>query len=297
MSDKMFTELLPNLFFVSGEQNGQFPYCNGLMLNNGLKVLVDAGFGHSRRAAIKATGEVDVIINTHFHLDHAYGNKFFPNARIWAHALDAPALRSPEHFFAYTGFGEFRKYANDPHFPGGLPGREVDRELADGDVLDFGDVRFQVIHTPGHTPGHIALYELQTGILFSGDIDLSPFGPWYGNLRSDLEEFTISIKRLIEINPKVLVTSHAGIITDNISERLREYAGKLDQRDEQILKYLSVPKTMSELADMKILYRRYPEPQRLYRFFEEVMIEKHLKHLMKQGKVFIKSNQKYKAYV
>lgn len=296
MSDKMFTELRPNLFFVSGEQNGQFPYSNGLMLNNGLKVLVDTGFGPSRRVAIMATGEVDVIINTHFHLDHAYGNQFFPKAQVWVHTSDAPALRSPEHFFAYTGFCEFYKYADDKHFPGGPPRREVDRELADGEVLDFGDVRFQVIHTPGHTPGHIALYELQSGILFSGDIDLSPFGPWYGNLRSNLEEFADSIKRLIELKPKVLVTSHAGIVTDNISERLREYADKLNLRDEQILQHLRVPKTMSDLVDMKIIFRHYPEPQRLYRFFEEVMLEKHLQRLMRQGKVFIKPNQKYKAY-
>lgn len=296
MNDEIFVELLPNFFFVSGEQDGRFPYSHGLMLDNGLRVLVDTGFGESRRTAIMATGEVDVIINTHFHLDHAYGNKFFPKAQIWAHALDAPALRSTENFLAYTGFHEFQNYADVLHFPGGPPEREVDRELVDGDVLKFGDIRLQVIHTPGHTPGHIALYELQAGILFSGDIDLSPFGPWYGNIRSDLETFAGSIKRLIELNPKILVTSHAGIVRDNIMERLTDYADILDHRDGLILENLRVPKSMSELVDLKLIFRRYPEPQRLYRFFEEVMLEKHLQRLMRQGRVFIKPNQTYKSY-
>lgn len=293
MNDKMFTELLPKFYFISGEQNGQFPFSNGLMLETGPRVLVDTGFGFSRREAVKAVGKVDVIVNTHFHIDHAYGNQFFPKAQIWAHALDAPALRSPEQFRAYTGFPGSREF---PDFPGGPPAQIVDRELVDGEVLDFGDVVLKVIHTPGHTPGHIALFEPRAGILFSGDIDLSPFGPWYGNMRSDLEEFRRSIMRLIELNPKVLVTGHSGIISDNIQERLKEYADKFDLRDEQILQHLSASKTLAELVDMKIIYRRFPEPQKLYRFFEETMLEKHLQRLMKQGRVFIKSNHMYKAY-
>lgn len=293
MSDKMFTELLPKFYFISGEKNGQFPFSNGLMLETGLRVLVDTGFGPSRREAVKAVGKVDVIVNTHFHIDHAYGNQFFPEAQIWAHALDAPALRSPEQFRSYTGFPGSREF---PDFPGGPPAQIVDRELVDGEVLNFGDVVLKVIHTPGHTPGHIALFEQKAGILFSGDIDLSPFGPWYGNRRSDLEEFRHSIMCLIELDPKVLVTGHSGIISDNIQGRLKEYADKFDLRDELILQHLSTSKTLAELVDMKIIYRRFPEPQKLYRFFEETMLEKHLQRLLKQGRIFIKSNQMYKAY-
>jgi len=296
MNDKMFTKLLPSLFFVSGEQGGRFPFSNGLMIDSGLKVLVDTGFGLSRREAILEAGKVDVIINTHFHLDHAYGNKFFPKAQIWAHTLDAPAIRSPEQFMAFTGFGELDDFPDPWNFPGGPSSRKVERELVDGEILNFGDVTLQVVHAPGHTRGHIALFEPQARLLFSGDIDLSPFGPWYGNVRSDLEEFVGSIKRLIELNPKMLVTSHAGIVTDNITKRLKEYAEKIDVRDEQILQNLHVPKTILELLDMKLIFHRYPEPQKVYRFFEKIMLDKHLQRLKKQGKVFIKSNGKYQAY-
>lgn len=294
--DKLFTELMPNLLFVSGELDGRFPYSNGLMIDSEVKVLVDTGFGHSRIEAIIESGEVDVIINTHYHLDHVFGNKYFPHALVWAHTLDAPALRSPKQFMAYTGLNESLGFPDPQHFPGGPPSREVDKELVDGEVLDFGAVSLQVIHAPGHTPGHIALFEAQAGILFSGDVDLSPFGPWYGNLRSDLEEFIGSIHRLIELNPKVLVTSHSGIVTDHIKDRLQDYADKLQLRDEVILKHLQVPKTITELVDTKIIYHRFPEPVKLYRFFEEVMLRKHLQSLIRRGKVYLKSNEKYKAY-
>jgi|SRR5680860_24812 len=292
----MFTELIPNLFFVSGEQGGRFPHSNGLMLDTELKVLVDTGFGRAAREAIMDGKDVDLIINTHFHLDHAYGNRFFPQAKVWAHTLDAPALRSPQQFKEFTGFPWDSENVNLLHFPEGPAYREVYRELEDEEILDFGVVTLQVIHTPGHTPGHISLYEPTARILFSGDIDLSPFGPWYGNLRSDLEKFAGSIKRLIDLEPKMIATSHSGIITDNIPEKLRNYLEKLDLRDEQILQHLRVPKTKAELLDMKIIYSRYPEPQWLYRFFEETMLEKHLHSLLKQGKVFVKPNQQYKAY-
>ncbi|AET66514.1 Zn-dependent hydrolase, glyoxylase [Desulfosporosinus orientis DSM 765] len=292
----MLIELLPKLFFVPGEHKGRFPYSNGLLINSELRVLVDAGFGQSRREEILKTGDVDVIINTHFHLDHAFGNKFFPKAKVWAHHLDAPALRSPEEFFNYTGIKHAPEFPEGYPFPRGMQGRAVERELVDGEILDFGDVAFQVIHTPGHTPGHISLFETRTGILFSGDIDLSPFGPFYGNSSSSLEEFHSSIRRLIELKPKVIVSSHSEIISDNIPERLQEYKEIMDFRDEKIIQNIRTPMMKEELLKKNIIYDHYPEPQNLYRHFEEVMIGKHLGRLVKQGKVVIMPNQKYKAF-
>ncbi|SHI09240.1 MBL fold metallo-hydrolase [Desulfosporosinus lacus] len=296
MSTEMFQELLPKFFFIPGEHQGRYPYCNGLLIDSDLKVIVDAGFGQSRREAILETGHVDVIINTHFHLDHAFGNKCFPDARVWAHVLDAPALRSQKEFLVYTGLNRNPKFPEGYPFPNAMLGRVVERELVDGETLDFGDIVLQVLHTPGHTPGHISLYEPKERILFSGDIDLSPFGPWYGNASSSIEEFSASIRRLIELNPKVMLTSHSGMVTDNIQERLREYAEKLDQRDEKILQNLRVPLSKQELMEMKIIYKRYPEPQSLYQYFEEVMVEKHLRRLIRLGKISFEPNQKYKAY-
>jgi glyoxylase-like metal-dependent hydrolase (beta-lactamase superfamily II) len=45
-----------------------------------------------------------------------------------------------------------------------------DMELGDGDELAVGELRFQVLHTPGHTPGHVCFYEAREGVLFDGDV-------------------------------------------------------------------------------------------------------------------------------
>lgn len=294
MSEKLFTKLLPNLYFVHGKLGGRFPYCNGLMVDAEVRALVDTGYGRTRLEAINKSGKIDVIINTHYHMDHVFGNNHIQNAKIWAHTLDAPALRSPKEFMAYTGLND--NLGPDPLlFPGGPASYVVDKELVDGEVLDFGSLSLQVIHAPGHTPGHIALFEPQSKILFSGDVDLSPFGPWYGNLRSDPEVFIQSIRRLIELNPKVLATSHGGIVTENIPEKLRDYLNKFQHREQQILQNLRDSKTIEELVNMRIIYHRFPEPQKLYRFFEEVMIRKHLQYLLRQGKIY-ESNHKFKAF-
>ena len=296
MTDEMFTELLPGLVFVEGERKGRFPYSNALLITAGDKrVLVDAGYGPSRCERIRESGAIDIIINTHFHLDHAYGNKFFPEAEVWTHTLDAPAIRSLDMFKAFTGSQDVLDMPDSKLYPDGPTTSEVTRELKDGEVLTFGELNFQVIHTPGHTRGHITLFEQQANLLFSGDIDLSPFGPWYGDVCSDLEDFLNSIKRVLELNPQVLVSSHKGIIRENIPQRLKEFAAKIEERDQQILSFLQAPKKAEDLIGQKIIYARYPEPQQSYLFFERIMLEKHLKRLAKQGRVVSRPNGLFKA--
>jgi glyoxylase-like metal-dependent hydrolase (beta-lactamase superfamily II) len=184
----------------------------------------------------------------------------------------------------------------EKYFPEFMKARRVARELVDGQILDFGGVVLQVIHLPGHTPGHIGFYHPEDGILFSSDIDLSPFGPWYGNVCSNLDLFIASIRKVKALNPRILVTSHSGIITDRIAERLTAFEDAFEERDYQILKALAVEKSLIELVDEKIIYKKFIEPERIIRFFEQVMLEKHLEHLIGQGKVIFTENNCYKAW-
>ncbi|MHB1651728.1 MAG: MBL fold metallo-hydrolase [Desulfitobacteriaceae bacterium] len=290
-----FVELRDHLYFLPGEQGGRFPYSNGLLVEGERRVLVDSGFGSVLRNEVLSTGDVDVILNTHYHFDHTYGNRYFPKAEIWAHSIDALAIRSLEVFYMFTGFDKLGEIPGKDAFPEGMEQRPVSRELHDNEFIDFGPFQLQVLHTPGHTPGHISLYEPEAGILFAGDIDLSSFGPWYGNIQSNIDDFEVSIQRLIELRPKILVTSHREVMTDQIEERFREYAAKIEQREERILQYLGSGKTMEELLDAKLIFRQHPEPQKLYRFVEQIMLEKHLQRLLRCGKVSVKAERQLKA--
>lgn len=285
-------ELRDHLYFLQGEQAGRFPYCNGLLIKGERRFLVDSGFGSILREEVMRDGDIDVIINTHFHFDHTYGNKYFPKAELWAHPIDALAISSKEVFSLFTGFDKLGETPSKEAFPGGMQPRPVSRKLNDGEMLDFGYFQMQVLHTPGHTPGHISLFEPESGILFAGDIDLSSFGPWYGNIQSNIDDFEASIQRIIKQNPRILVTSHREVITENIQDRLREYAEKIGQREERILQYVEQGKTMSELLDAKLIFRQHPEPEGLYRFFEQIMLEKHIQRLFRNGQISIKAQHR-----
>jgi hydroxyacylglutathione hydrolase len=103
------------------------------------------------------------IILTHGHLDHIGGVaavKGSTGAPVAIHQADAPMLRDP----ALNGGAYFRMPVVAP---------PADRLLADGDVIELGHLRLQVLHTPGHTPGGICLYlpprDGEPGYLFAGD--------------------------------------------------------------------------------------------------------------------------------
>lgn len=92
------------------------------------------------------------------------------------------------------------------------------RLVEDGDVIDLGDRVFEIIHTPGHSPGGIALWEASTGILFSGDIVYD--GPLIEDTyHADPDDYVRSMKRLYEIPARIV---HGGHFPSYDGKRHRE---------------------------------------------------------------------------
>jgi hydroxyacylglutathione hydrolase len=123
--------------------------------------VIDPG-GHPDRimAEVKRLGlTIRYVLNTHAHFDHTDGNAAVVEATgapLAIHPEDRPLLE------ASGGAALFGLRAD----PSPLP----DLELCDGDCLEIGDLRFRVLHTPGHTPGHVCFHEPAQGVLFDGDV-------------------------------------------------------------------------------------------------------------------------------
>ena len=81
------------------------------------------------------------------------------------------------------------------------------RLIDEGDRVDLGDRSFEVIHTPGHSPGSIMLWEASTGILFSGDTIYD--GPLIDDaFHSDVDAYIASMKRILDLPVRVVHGGH-----------------------------------------------------------------------------------------
>ena len=100
------------------------------------------------------------ILLTHLHIDHITGARWLADqtgADVCGSALDAQLGRElPEQVAQF--------HINIETQP-----LELDRNLADGDTIPLGDEMIQVLHVPGHSPGGLAFYLSQSGLLISGD--------------------------------------------------------------------------------------------------------------------------------
>ena len=159
-------------------------------------------------------------------------------------------------------------------------------EFGDGDLLIFGDTKLRVIPTPGHTAGHCSFYFPDQGILFMGDLDLSRFGPWYGDRVSDIDQTIQSMRRLLEIPADIYITSHeTGIIRGDITELAETYLNVITRREKKILEFLERPRNTDEIVERRIIFKRELQPRYFFEFAERGMIIKHLERLIRNGNI------------
>ncbi len=127
-------------------------------------IIVDPGFMKSEAQAfideIKERGlKVKYIVNTHGHDDHTSGNtaiKEATNAKVLIHEADARML---------TPFS-----LNHPKTRNNMTeSQAADQLLKEGDIIEAGNIRLTVIHTPGHTKGSISLHSQNDNVVFTGD--------------------------------------------------------------------------------------------------------------------------------
>ncbi|MEJ2717917.1 MAG: MBL fold metallo-hydrolase [Deltaproteobacteria bacterium] len=169
-------------------------------------------------------GSVNLIVNTHRHEDHIAGNAIIQSrfgAEILAHPLAVPYLKDPSRL-------RLRAYQR---FIWGSPAPSEGRPI--GELVETNHHRFQVIHTPGHSPDHIALYEQGEGLLFSGDAFV---GGRDRTLRGDYNIWLIigSLKKMAALEPRMLFPG-SGIVRRNPHEELMSKIAYLEDTAGRVL--------------------------------------------------------------
>jgi len=279
-------ELFPNIFYIPGKNNSRYPYCACLYLRGrDLRVLIDAGMGAMHLAPLKKWG-IDVLILTHCHIDHRLTRREIPDVPVWCHAAEASYLNDRSLF--YRAGGLLRSgldLSRGFRLSQDLFKINIDHHLLDGECVDLGGITLEAIHTPGHTPGHMAFYIPEADLLFTADVDLTSFGPFYGNDFADIAQFLQSIQRLRRLNAAIVATGHAGPFNGQIREKFDRYEDIFYQRDRLILQQFVRPMALDDFTGRNLLFRSYSDFPDLIRWFERVHIEKHLTRLETMGEV------------
>ena len=189
----------------------------------------------------KQPTDLKEIVITHYHVDHT-GNlaalQRASGATTYVHPRDAPYVRG--------------EAAHERLFPRGIADRliapiwarrtarvkrmleaaAVDREVADGEVLPIGD-GLKVIHTPGHTLGHISLLMLSRKVLFVGDAAANvfglraPIGTLFGLATADIVQAKESMRKLAMLEFDVACFGHGAVLKGQAHRAFQRCVEKL----------------------------------------------------------------------
>lgn len=171
--------------------------------------LFDTGFGsdiEETKMLIERAGvnleQLHLIVNTHYHGDHVGGNHYLQNEYgidIAAHRWEAKMVNSLDR---EVGSAE---YLDQP-----LERYKVNYMLNDGDEINTGEQSFQVIHTPGHTLGHLSFYNKEDEVLIVGDLFHNNDVGWINIFREGVSGVYRSIESLQRLHKLPIKVAYSG---------------------------------------------------------------------------------------
>jgi glyoxylase-like metal-dependent hydrolase (beta-lactamase superfamily II) len=129
--------------------------------------------------------------------------------------------------------------------------------FSDGHVFDLGGgTTVEAVHLPGHTRGHSG-FRMER-VFFLSDIDLTGFGPYYGDVWSDLDDFEESLRKVRNEDAEFYVTfHHKGVIEgrDAFVELLDAFHAVIGRRHDAMFDFLREPHSIDEMVAHRFIYR------------------------------------------
>ena len=289
--------LTASVSVLVGDDNGAYPSGNTLLVRGaGESVLIDPSVSVVERGG--APVAVDALINSHSHEDHMAGNGSFPDARVHIHDADLIGAQSIDGLMEVYGLAgdardTFEQVVLDEFHYTARPDASG---FGDGHVFDLGGgVSIEAVHLPGHTRGHSGFR--MDDVFFLSDIDLTGFGPYYGDVWSDLEDFEASLAKVREEHAEFYVTfHHKGVIEgrDRFVELIDAFTAVIGRRHDAMLEFLREPHSLDEMRRHRFIYR--PHVQMSFtETVEHRSAELHVQRMLRRGEVVEVEHGRYQA--
>ncbi len=256
---------------------------------------------------------MDLFI-THIHADHiGLVDRFIKYSNIYMSNIEydivIQAINQPDYWHSMNNF----------LFKNGMPKKILEGALKDldlvymqtypymkndilinfkyinnGEILKYGDFELQGIITPGHSPGHMCLYEKKKKILFSGDhilFDITPNISWWPNLYNPLRNYFESLDRIYDLDIEITFPGH-GEPGKNIKQRIENIKKHHQKRFEEIMDILqSGSRTAYQIASeikWNIKYDAWETFPRTQKYFALGETISHLIYLEENKKIISK---------
>ena len=290
--------------------NNPLRYVNVYILKGEKDLIIDTGFNRPEceealRNALKELGisSPDIFV-THLHSDHVglVPRITGPDTVVYAGETDGEIMNFEvgnlywsilDELFIRFGFPRAQFGRNTDIHPGRkyVHDRRIDfTYVKEGDVLEYGGCRLEVICTPGHTPGHMCLYDREKKIFFAGDhilgtitpnitIEICSFNP--------LKDYLESLEKVDRLDVDLLLTAH-GTPVEDMHKRIRELFDHHERRlseAERILgnRWKNAFETARDMT-WEIDYKNwdaFPAPQKWFATGEAIS---HLQYLYYSGR-------------
>ena len=258
----MIEEILPNLYRTEIPlQRSPLKATNSYMIRgDGRFLIVDTGWNHeeSVREMDSALQELGVDLNktdffiTHLHADHQgmVGHLATETSKVYFSQREASNMKASRRrggsrddsaaIHRLNGFPEDELERAMASHPGHLysSGRPIEYSMKkEGDTVDIGDFSFKCIDTPGHTPGHMCLYEPSKKLLLAGDhilLDITPNITFWPQMDNALKEYRESLDKVYPLDVDLLLPGHRMLSNDH-RKRIDELHGHHEVRLNEVL--------------------------------------------------------------
>jgi len=308
----MIEEILPGLFRIEIPlPDNPLKSLNSYLLKGKERsLLIDTGMNREecRNEMISSLEKLNVdpletdFFITHLHVDHLglASTLAASNSKIYFNKIESAFISHPERWqeaynhYLENGFPENELKNSMDFHPGKRYGSKHNIPFSiviEGDVIETGTYRFNCIETPGHSPGHMCLYEAKQKILVSGDhilFDITPNITYWPGIKNSLKKYLESLNKIYDFDVKLVLPGHRSI-NNNHRARIEDLKKHHETRANEILLALkSGEKSAFDIApyinwDIKCnSWQEFPPAQKWFAVGETIA---HLEYLEETGKI------------